>query len=309
LRLDRWFEELNGLTAEASEWDTIGDFLRRVGQLAESRAQERRESWGKLRQALVGLNADAQSELGYFGQSDVGGWEAERCPIGMVAAVMEQLEEFGSTLRLHGLLRTRVAATLSEDQERLRTIGQIQQEIASRFALLGDVFKGKGAPDTASPPPPREQPQSEQTGKPQNAPLGAVGSQQPQDEPEPTPPADGPRPARAPTLGSTPWTPQGARAPATAEPNASCPAEVGTTAGSAADQPAVEQGRRPRRNLRLRHPRTRCPRMRSPAPCRHRIRKQVQTPGAPRPPWRLYLLSYPDRRRRSLRTSCHRPRS
>ncbi|MBM3457353.1 MAG: hypothetical protein FJX77_02290, partial [Armatimonadetes bacterium] len=144
MRLDRWIEELNTLPAEAPEWDHVSPFLQRLYQLAEAKHEERRVSRNRLGAVVDTLLQECGGELAYFGRADCSSWDVDGCPIPMVTPLVEQVEQFTATLRLHGRVRGQVAATLAEDQERLRTLMQLQEDVQRRYVLINQVLSGGG---------------------------------------------------------------------------------------------------------------------------------------------------------------------
>ena len=140
MRLEHWLEELNTLPAEAPEWDNVHEFLERLTGVATNKHEERRLGRERLRTAINGLLSDLGGELAYFGLPDCSRWEADACPVPMVPPLAEQVEQFGGTLRLHARVRQQVASTLAEDQERLRTLNQLQEDVQRRYVLINQVL-------------------------------------------------------------------------------------------------------------------------------------------------------------------------
>ena len=143
MQLDRLLSELRQLPADAPEWEEFDGFVLRLRQVAKDKETERELRRQALRDALTQLLAERSAELAYSGKTDCSTWSADTCPYVLIAAITDQVHEFADTLRIHGEVRRRSAATFEEDQIRIRQLEDLQREIHSRHSVISEVLSGK----------------------------------------------------------------------------------------------------------------------------------------------------------------------
>ena len=145
---DDWYQHLEQLPADSSEWEAAEAFIERVRDLSQ---HKRSGLQSKLQDALNDLRRDCAAEIDFFGLSDGHVWSATQC------SRAQQTTACGRVRNLHTLLednrRTRAitAPTAAADREKRAKLESLDRTISDLCEQLRATFNKDTEPSTARP--------------------------------------------------------------------------------------------------------------------------------------------------------------
>ena len=147
-----WLAEVRALPPEASEWESIPQFLETLQQLYDKNQQEREERNTQRQRLQAALSDLTQAEgiLTFFEMQDVSSWTVEACLPTHVPTVTQLSERFLALLLEYDKHSQWRAATRADDLVRRQKVDELDTGITEIHKRLADLF-------TSSPKQPSQQ--------------------------------------------------------------------------------------------------------------------------------------------------------
>ena len=138
-----WLVTVQALSPEASDWESIPQFLKTLEHLYEENQQKRRE-WNTQRQslqeALNNLSTRAGEMLRFFGIQDISQWTVEACSPPYIATAAQLSEQLFSLLLEYHKHSRRPASTRAEARLYRQKVVQLEDDIEETYERLVEMF-------------------------------------------------------------------------------------------------------------------------------------------------------------------------
>lgn len=138
---EQWLEELNGLAADAPEWDALEEFQQAIALLAVARRGERLSTRDQIAMNLAVLRQECADDLRYFNLGDCAGWSAEALPVAVAQEVIAALERLRADLKRHTSLRQHPPSNREEAHKQWQELTALELRILeTHTALAASLF-------------------------------------------------------------------------------------------------------------------------------------------------------------------------
>ena len=136
---DEWLTQLQELSPDAVEWNTVDDFLGAVRRLAESKRYAREIDANNLKQALDSLTSDSSHAIDFFGGiQDVYQWDFGACPNNYTVAATERIVVFDQKLNEYWEISQLPSSNRLEMRERQERQKDLEEELVELYNSLAN---------------------------------------------------------------------------------------------------------------------------------------------------------------------------
>ena len=161
---DDWYQHLEQLPADSSEWESAEAFIEKVRELSQLK---RSDLQSQLQDALDDLRRDCAAEIEFFGLSDVQARSAAQCSRAQQTTACELVRKLHAFLEDDRRTREISPSTAVADREKLhklesldRAISELSEQLRLTFTqdaeagVTGPAAADEEAKPAASKPPP-----------------------------------------------------------------------------------------------------------------------------------------------------------
>lgn len=140
---DDWYQQLEQLPADSSEWEAAEGFIERVRKLRQRKQLGLRS---QLQDALNDLRDDCEGEIEFFGLTDIESWSATQCCHAQQTTTCELVRNLHRLLEEDRHTRSILASTVAADREKRGKLESLDRAISDLFERLRIVFKQEVEP-------------------------------------------------------------------------------------------------------------------------------------------------------------------